>query len=110
MFQLCLDFQLRRSIVIQMFLKLLEDGNFMRFAKFISKQFVMSIIRSLAKTKTKGHVESNQQIVNINEGSAKDKDINLKPEKQSRNSNLDFNFYLFFSELFLYHVKSATYE
>ena len=62
----------------------------MRFAKFISKRFVISIIRQLAKAKAKGHAESNQQLVNINEGFAKDKGINLEPDEQSRNSNLVF--------------------
>ena len=73
-----------------MFLKLLEYGNCMGFAKFISKRFVMSIIRQLAKAKTKGHAESNQQLVNINEGSAKDKDMNLEPDEQSLNSKSVF--------------------
>ena len=73
-----------------MFLKLLEYGDFMRFAKFISKRFVMSVIRQLAKAKAKGHAKSTQQLVNINEGSAKDKDINLEPHEQSRNSKLVF--------------------
>ena len=48
----------------------------MRFAKLISKQFVMSIMHQLAKAKAKHHAESNKQPVNMNEGSAKDKDIN----------------------------------
>ena len=71
----------------------------------------MSIIPQLAKVKAKGHAESNQQLVNISEGSAKDKDINLKPYEQPHNSKLvfpkalcrnflDFNFYLFFRESF----------
>ena len=58
----------------------------MRFAKFISKGFIMSVIRQLAKAKAKGRAESNQQLVNINEHSAKDKDI----DEQSRNSKLVF--------------------
>ena len=52
----------------------------MRFAKFISKQFVMSIVRELAKAQAKGYAESNQQLVNTNEGSAKNKDSNLEPD------------------------------
>ena len=64
----------------------------MCFAKFISKRFVMSfIICQLAKSKTKGHVKSSQQLVNINAGSAKDKDINLDPHEQSCNSHLVFS-------------------
>ena len=62
----------------------------MRFAKFTSKRFLMSIIPQLAKVKAKGHAESNQQLVNISEGSAKDKDINLKPYEQPHNSKLVF--------------------
>ena len=62
----------------------------MCFAKFISKQFVMTIICQLAKAKAKGHEESNQELVNINEGSAKDIAINLEPDEQSRNSKLVF--------------------
>ena len=58
-----------------MFLKQLEYGNCMRFAKLISKQFVMSIMHQLAKAKAKHHAESNKQLVNMNEGSAKDEDI-----------------------------------
>ena len=50
----------------------------------------MSIVRQLAKAKTKRHAESNQQLVNINEGSAKDKGINLEPDEQYRNSKLVF--------------------
>ena len=60
------------------------------FCKVVSKRLVMSIIRQLAKAKAKGHAESNQQLVNINEGSAKDKDINLQTDEQSRNSKLVF--------------------
>ena len=59
-----------------MFLKLLEYGNCMRFAKFISK----AKAKAKAKTKAKGDAESNQRLVNINECSAKDKDINLEPD------------------------------
>ena len=59
-----------------MFLEQLEYGNSMRFAKLISNQFVMSIMHQLAKAKAKHHAESNKQPVNMNEGSAKDKDIN----------------------------------
>ena len=47
----------------------------MHFAKLISKQFVMSIMHQLAKAKAKHHAESNKQLVNMNEGSAKDEDI-----------------------------------
>ena len=91
-----------------MFRKLLEYGNCMRFAKFISKRFVMSIVRQLAKVKAKVHAECNQQPLNIIEGSAKDKGIKLESDEQSRNSKLvfpkfsklDFNFYLFFRESF----------
>ena len=50
----------------------------------------MSAIRQLAKAKAKGHAESTQQLVNINEVSAKDKDINLEPHEQSRKSKLVF--------------------
>ena len=50
----------------------------------------MSIIRQLAKAKAKGHAESNQELVYINEYSAKDKDINMKPDEQCRNSKLVF--------------------
>ena len=60
------------------------------FCKVVSKRLVMSIIRQLAKAKAKGHAESNQQLVNINEGSAKDKDINLQTDEQSRNSKIVF--------------------
>ena len=34
----------------------------MRLAKFISKRFIMSVIRQLEKAKAKGHAESNQQL------------------------------------------------
>ena len=74
-----------------MFLKLLEYGNCMRFAKFISKRFTMSTMHQLVKAKAKGHAESNQKFVNINEGSAKDKEIDLKSHEQSRNSKLVFS-------------------
>ena len=60
----------------------------MRFAKFTSKRFLMSIIRQLVKVKAKGHSESNQQLVNIREGSAKDKDINLEPYEQPHNGKV----------------------
>ena len=73
-----------------MFLKLLKYGNCMCFAKFISKRFVTSIIRHLAKAKAKLYAESNQQLVNIIEGSVKDKDIHLEPDEQSRNSKVVF--------------------
>ena len=50
----------------------------------------MPIIPQLAKVEAKGHAESNQQLVNINESSAKDKDISLEPNEHSRNSKLGF--------------------
>ena len=59
----------------------------MSCTKFILKRFIMSIIRQLAKAKTKGRAEGNHQLVNINEGSAKDKDIDWN---LSRNSKLVF--------------------
>ena len=43
-----------------MFFKLLEYGECIHFAKFISKRFVISIIRQIVKAKAKGHTESNQ--------------------------------------------------
>ena len=62
----------------------------MRFAKFISKWFVISTICQLAKAKAKDHAESNEQLVNINERSAKDKGINLELDEKSRNSKSVF--------------------
>ena len=44
----------------------------------------------LAKAKAKGHAESNQRLININVCSAKDKELNLKPGEQFRNSKLFF--------------------
>ena len=73
-----------------MFFKLLEYRNCIRFVKFISKRFIMPIIPQLAKAEAKGHAESNQQLVNINESSAKDKYISLEPNEHSRNSKLGF--------------------
>ena len=73
-----------------MFLKLLEYVNCIDFAKFISKRFVMSIITQLVKAKAKGHAECDQQLVNINEDSAKGKHINLEPDEHSLNSKLVF--------------------
>ena len=62
----------------------------MRFVKLISKQFVMSIMHQLAKAKAKHHAESNKQLVNMNEGSAKDEDIKQEPDEHSCNSKLVF--------------------
>ena len=99
-----------------MFLKLLKYGNCMHFAKFISKRFVTSMIRQLAKAKAKSCAESNEQLVNIIGGSVKDKEINLEPDEQSRNSKLVFPkplsimliFTYFLENHFLSHAKRCN--
>ena len=45
---------------------------------------------STSKSKANGHAESNQQLVNVSKGSAKNKDIDVKSDEQSQNSKLVF--------------------
>ena len=78
----------------------------MHFAKFISKRFVTSMIRQLARAKAKSCAESNEQLVNIIGGSVKDKDINLEPDEQSRNSKLVFPNPLNIMLIFTYFLEN----
>ena len=88
----------------------------MHFAKFISKRFVTSMIRQLAKAKANSCVESDEQLVIIIGGSVKDKDINLEPDEKSRNSKLVFPkplnimliFTYFLENHFLSHAKRCN--